>query len=125
MGTAPYGEAVMIVDLNRVKIFVRPGITDMRKQINGLAIIAESVMNQRPFSGNVFLFCGRTRKVIKVLYWDLNGFCLWMKRLEKDRFPWPQDDVEAREIERDQVLMLLRGIDFWREHRRLTYSTVL
>jgi transposase len=125
MGTEPYGEAVMIVDLNRVKIFVRPGITDMRKQINGLAIIAESVMNQRPFSGNVFLFCGRTRTVIKVLYWDLNGFCLWMKRLEKDRFPWPEDDAEAREIDRDQVLMLLREIDFWREHRRLTYSTVL
>ena len=115
----------MIVDLNNVKIFVRPGVTDMRKQINGLAIIAESVMKQRPFSGNVFLFCGRTRTVIKVLYWDLNGFCLWMKRLEKDRFPWPEDDIEAREIDRDQVLMLLRGIDFWREHRRLTYSTVL
>jgi transposase len=115
----------MTVDLSQVKIFVRPGVTDMRKQINGLAIIAEAVMNQVPFSGNLFLFCGRNRTVMKVLYWDRNGFCLWMKRLEKDRFPWPSDDVEAKEIDRDQVLLLLRGIDFWREHRGLSYTTVL
>ena len=125
MGPDPDGEAEMNVDLGKVRIFVRPGITDMRKQINGLAVIAEAVMNQRPFSGNLFLFCGRSRSVMKVLYWDRNGFCLWMKRLEKDRFPWPSDDGEAREIDRDQILLLLRGIDFWREHQGLTYTTVL
>ena len=115
----------MNIDLGKVRIFVRPGITDMRKQINGLAIIAEAVMEQRPFSGNLFLFCGRSRSVLKVLYWDRNGFCLWMKRLEKDRFPWPSDDAQAREIDRDQILLLLRGIDFWREHQGLAYTTVL
>jgi len=87
MGAGPDGETEMNVDLSQVRIFVRPGVTDMRKQINGLAVIAEAVMNQRPFSGNLFLFCGRSRNVMKVLYWDRNGFCLWMKRLEKDRFP--------------------------------------
>lgn len=125
MGTVFDGETDMNVDLDHVRIFVRPGVTDMRKQINGLAIIAEAVMNQKPFSGNLFLFCGRSRNVMKALYWDRNGFCLWMKRLEKDRFPWPSDDVEAREIDREQVLLLLRGIDFWREHRGLTYTSVL
>ena len=115
----------MTVDLEQVRIFVRPGITDMRKQINGLAVIAEAEMQLPPFSGNLFLFCGRTRNVLKVPYWDNNGFCLWMKRLEKDRFPWPHDDAQAREINRDQVLLLLRGIDFWHEHHALQYTTVL
>jgi transposase len=115
----------MMVDLSNVKIFVRPGPTDMRKQINGLAIIAEAEMRLAPFSGNLFLFCGRSRNVMKVLYWDRNGFCLWMKRLEEGRFPWPSDGEEAREINRDQVLLLLRGIDFWHEHRSLSYTTVL
>jgi len=125
MGACTDGEPVMNVNLSEVKIFVRPGVTDMRKQINGLAIIAEAVMKQQPFSGNLFLFCGRTRSVMKVLYWDRNGFCLWMKRLEKEKFPWPSGDLEAKEIDRDQILLLLRGIDFWHEHRSLSYTTVL
>jgi len=115
----------MMVDIEKVKLFVRPGVTDMRKQIAGLAIITELVMKEKPFSGNLFLFCGRTRKVLKVLYWDQTGFCLWQKKLEKSRFPWPATEGEAKEINREQLLMLLRGIDFWREHQPLSYTTVL
>ena len=115
----------MNIDFERVRIFVRPGTTDMRKQINGLAVIAEALMGQQPFSGNLFLFCGRNRNVLKVLYWDRNGFCLWIKRLEKEKFPWPSGDTEAREIDREQIRLLLRGIDFWHEHRILRYTTVL
>jgi transposase len=115
----------MTVDLDRVKIFVRPGATDMRKQITGLAILVELVMKEKPFSGNLFLFCGRSRKVLKVLYWDKTGFCLWQKRLEKSHFPWPGTEGEAREINRDQAVMLLRGIDFWREHQPVLYTTVV
>lgn len=62
---------------------------------------------------------------IPVLPGDRNGFCLWMKRLEEGRFPWPTDDTQAREIDREEVLLLLRGIDFWHEHRSLSYKTVL
>jgi transposase len=113
------------VDLEKVRIFVRPGATDMRKQINGLSIIAEAEMKLEPFSGNLFVFCGRTKHVLKVLYWDRNGFWLAMKRLEEGRFPWPSDPGEAREIDRSQILMLLRGIDFWKEHRCLSFKTVL
>ena len=68
----------MTVDLEKVRIFVRPGVTDMRKQINGLSIIVEAEMLQEPFSGNLFLFCGRTKTVLKALYWDRNGFWLSM-----------------------------------------------
>jgi transposase len=115
----------MTVDFEKVRIFVRPGTTDMRKQINGLSIIVEAEMKQEPFSGNLFLFCGKTKKVLKVLYWDRNGFWLAMKRLEEGSFPWPQDSAEAREIGREEILMLLRGIDFWHEHRSLSFKTVL
>jgi transposase len=52
------------IDLEQARIFVRPGATDMRKPINGLSVIAESVMNEKPFSGNLFHFCGRTHTVL-------------------------------------------------------------
>ena len=115
----------MKIDFEGTRIFVRPGVTDMRKQINGLAAIVEGVMKESPFSGSLFLFANRQKTVLKVIYWDRNGFCLWLKRLEKDRFPWPDDEAQAREITKDEVAMLLRGIDFWHEHRELGYTTVL
>jgi transposase len=115
----------MTIDFETARIYVRPGATDMRKQINGLAIIVEAEMGQEPFSGNLFLFCGKKKTVLKALCWDRNGFWLAVKRLEEGRFPWPSDGEEAREIDRDQILMLLRGIDFWHEHRSLSIKTVL
>lgn len=68
---------MMWPDLSRVAVFVRPGHTDMRKQVNGLAIIAEEQMELNPLSGAVFVFCNRQRRIIKALYWDGTGFALW------------------------------------------------
>jgi transposase len=62
---------------------------------------------------------------LKIVYWDRNGYCLWLKRLEKDRFALLEDDQAAREITGDEVAMLLRGIDFWHEHRELLYTSAL
>ena len=110
----------MTVDLERVRIFVRPGPTDMRKQINGLAVIAEAVMKQEPFSGNLFLFCSRNRVTLKVLYWDRNGFCLFSKRLERGRFklPWEQSSGAVHEIEAAELALILEGIDLSGAKRR-------
>jgi transposase len=59
------------------------------------------------------------------VYWDRTGFCLWQKRLEKDRFPWPRDEEQARcEIDAEKLRMLLEGIDFWSAHRPLNYQRV-
>lgn len=102
----------MIVDWARVKIFVRPGVTDLRKAINGLAVIVQEELAADPLSGNLFLFCNRRRTHLKVLYWDRNGFWLLLKRLEKHHFPWPQGEHDAREITAEQLGMLLEGIDF-------------
>jgi transposase len=112
----------MTLDLARVRIFVRPGITDMRKQINGLAAIVQEGMGGDPLDGSLYLFLGKSRRVLKAVYWDRNGFCLWQKRLERDRFPWPGAGEATREVDREELEMLLSGIDFWNAHRTLTYT---
>jgi len=114
----------MIINLDKLNIYVKPGITDMRKQINGLSILVQEDLEKDPFSGSLFMFCNRNRKLLKILYWDQNGFCLWLKRLEKDKFPWPQNETAAQKITRDKLEMLLKGIDFWKAHKKLNYSSV-
>lgn len=115
----------MILDLNAVDIYIWPGRTDMRKQIIGLTSIVQDEMELNPFSTSLFLFCNRERKILKALYWDKNGFCLWQKKLEKDAFPWPKDTAEAKQISTGQLELLLAGIDFWKAHKTLNYSEVL
>lgn len=116
----------MLTDaLRGARVFVRPGSTDMRKQINGLAVLVEEVLETDPFSHAVFLFCNRERRILKAIYWDRTGFALWMKRLEKHRFPWPASGEEARrEISEKQLQQLLSGVDFWSAHEQLTYTKV-
>jgi transposase len=104
----------MTVDLSKVRIFIRPGSTDLRKAVNGLAGIIEGQMHGEPFSGNVYLFCNRERKLLKAIWWDRNGFWLSQKRLEQDKFPWPQDESAVRELTAEQLQMLLTGIDFFK-----------
>ena len=115
----------MFLDGSSVRVFVRPGATDLRKQINGLAAMAQGEMSQDLFSGSLFVFCNKTRKILKVLYWDRTGFALWQKKLERHRFPWPKTEEAAKEIAVDQFRMVLDGIDFWNAHQKLSYSTVL
>lgn len=114
----------MRINWDKVKIFLRPGTTDMRRQINGLSILAETEMNSNPLSGNLFLFCNRRRKILKCLYWDNNGFCLWQKRLEYDKFPWPDNEEAAYELTENELNMLLSGIDFFHKHKKLSFSSV-
>jgi len=106
------------------RIFLRTGFTDMRKQINGLSEIAQSSLPEPPLSGAYFAFCGKTKRVIKILYWDATGFCLWQKRLEADLFPWPCSDEVPSEITRIQLRTLLRGIDIFAAHKRVEYTHI-
>jgi transposase len=114
----------MILDWSSIRVFVKPGPTDMRKQINGLSILVADELHLDPFEGNLFLFCNKQRRILKIIYWDKNGFCLWLKRLEKDKFPWPSSQSEATEITREQFGFLLQGIDFWNAHKKLDYQRV-
>ena len=114
----------MIIDLNKVRIFIHPGYTDMRKAVNGLTGIVEQQMEGEPFSGNVYLFCNRERRLLKAVWWDRNGFWLSQKRLEKDKYPWPLTNEAVKELNSEELLMLLAGIDFFKAHKPLYYKEV-
>lgn len=114
----------MTVDLNKTRIFLRPGYTDLRKAVNGLAVLVEEQMSGEPFSGNVYVFCNRERKLLKALWWDRSGFWLCQKRLERERYPWPETGDEARELSAEELSMLLKGIDFFKAHKTLYYKKV-
>jgi transposase len=114
----------MTFDPSKARIYLRPGHTDLRKAVNGLSGIIEGQMAGEPFSGNVYLFCNRERKLLKAVWWDLTGFWLSQKRLEKEKYPWPQTGEEAQELSCEELTMLLRGIDFFKAHKPLYYKKV-
>jgi len=105
------------------KVYLAIGGTDMRKSINGLSIMVEQAMGLSPFTGDLFVFCNRKRTVIKILYWDHNGFCLWQKRLELHRFKWPQSAQQVTLIDAKQLDWLLAGLDIASAHQKLCYSS--
>jgi len=109
-----------------IKVFLAPGITDLRKSINGLSILVENEMAADLFSGYLFGFCNRKRTTVKLLYWDRNGFCLWMKRLEKDRFQWPESNVSSISISSRELSWLLDGLNIHQQkaHQELHYQFV-
>ena len=114
----------MIIDLNKARIFIRPGTTDLRKAVNGLSAIVQETMKQDPFSGSVYIFCNSERKLLKAVYWDKTGFWLSQKRLEQDKYPWPQNENEALELTAEELKMLLSGIDFFKAHKEVFYKKV-
>jgi len=114
----------MLIDPLATRVFIRPGYTDMRKASNGLSVLVQDEMANDPFSGFVFLFCNKQRKLLKGLWWDRNGFWLCQKRLEKDRFPWPETTDAVQELSSDELRMLLNGIDFWKAHKPVFYSKI-
>lgn len=104
------------------RFFIRPGVTDMRKSIGTLSSMVENEIGLSPFSEDYFLFSNRSKCIIKILYWHRNGFALWTKKLEKDRFPWPNTESDLQEMSEEQVRWLLSGIDARKEHKKLYYT---
>lgn len=109
------------------KVYLAPGTTDMRAGIDRLSMTVQGLLDLDPFSGQLFVFCNRRRDAIKVLYWDRNGFCLWHKRLEKQRFCWPERASEVMNITPQQLGWLLDGLTLTPQgaHQRLFYKSVL
>ena len=99
----------------------------MRKSINGLSILVAEQLELDPLSGHLFVFCNRKRDIIKILYWDRNGFCLWHKRLEKDRFQWPKTEEDVLAVYGHELTWLLDGLSLEQReaHVRLSYKTVV
>lgn len=113
-----------MMSTNDVRIFIRPGKTDFRKAVNGLSVLVQEAMGLDPFCGDYYVFCNRTRTMLKILYYDRNGFCLWYKRLEEDKFRWPKSESEAREMTREEFEWLLKGLDFYNAHKIRRYAEV-
>jgi transposase len=95
------------------QIWLAAGVTDMRKGFNGLSALAETVLSEDPFSGHLFVFRGRGGDLIKIIWWDGQGACLFSKRLERGRFVWPSSATGKVTLSSAQLAMLLEGID-WR-----------
>jgi transposase len=99
-----------------VKVHLALGYIDMRKGIDGLAMMVQGVLHQDPFTGHLFVFRGRTRaNLIKIIYWDGTGFCLFTKRLEHGVFLWPPSLTagETLSLSSAQLSLLIEGVD-WR-----------
>lgn len=101
---------------------------DFRKGINGLSILVEEQLSRDPFSGQLFVFVNKARDKVKILYWERSGFCMWQKRLERERFKWPEHLYgDVLRLDGQQLNWLLDGYDLaaMRPHRSLCYRTVL
>ena len=99
------------------RVWLAAGVTDMRKGFAGLSALAETVLRQDPYSGHLFVFRGRRGDLLKIIWWDGQGACLFTKRLEKGRFVWPSPADGKVSVTSAQLSMLLEGID-WRMPQR-------
>jgi transposase len=90
-------------------VYLACGVTDMRKNINGLSEIVAGSFDLDPFGEAVYVFCNRRRDRVKILEWDGDGFWLYFKRLEKGHFRWPQPGDEATMLLDAQELGILLG----------------
>ena len=130
------------VATGEISVYLCRDPVDFRAGINGLSVLVEQTLKFDPFSRNLFGFVNKRRNQIKVLYWQRSGFCLWQKRLEEERFKWPDSSVApsgtaARsrpegsaaviELTDEQFMWLLDGLDLkhLKPHRALEYRTVL
>ena len=96
------------------KIYLCTGHTDMRKGINGLSILAQSIISDNLSEGALFVFRGKRADKIKILWWDGQGFCLYYKCLDMGKFTWPKlEEQKSLSITKAQLSMLIEAID-WR-----------
>jgi len=92
------------------QVHLAVGSTDLRKGIDGFALIVSECFKLDPFSQGLYVFCNKARDKVKILKWDGTGFWLYYKRLEKGRFRWPMGKREAMEVGARELRWLLDGL---------------
>lgn len=114
----------MIIDPDSVKVLIYNQPVDMRRGIDGLSIMVSDELQELPTSGSLYVFYGRSKDKLKVLYWERNGFCLFYKRLEKGRFKLPAPGCQAMAVSKQQLRWLLDGLDISKikGHASLSYD---
>lgn len=115
----------MLRPANDIQVYLYAEPTDMRKSIDGLSTLVEQEMLLSASMEAVFVFCNRGRDKIKLLCWERNGFIVWYKRLEKQRFKWPRSG-ETINLTGQELNWLLDGFDLFnnKPHTRLYFSSV-
>ncbi|RMU24903.1 ISPsy5, Orf1, partial [Pseudomonas avellanae] len=108
------------------KVYLYPKPVDFRKSIDGLAALVELDIKVAVFDPVLFVFLNRHRNRVKILYWERNGFCLWLKRLESERFKTSPDETDQAIVLTVQELnWLLDGFDLWRNRpHKVLCSTI-
>lgn len=106
----------------RVFLFLHP--VDMRKSFRGLCMLAESVLQQDPACGHLFVFINRRKDRLKLLGWDGQGFWIYYKRLESGTFQTlpGADEQQQLEIDVTQLMLIINGIDLSSAKRRRRYA---
>jgi transposase len=96
-----------------VRIYFATELVDMRNGIDGLRAIVDAALKKDAYQGHLFVFIGKAKDKVKILFWDRNGFVLYLKRLERGRFQLPVVDGRSKHVEMEaaQLAMLLDGID--------------
>ena len=116
----------MLTISRTTRVFLATVPTDMRKGFDGLQALVETVIEEDPFAGHLFVFRNLRRDRLKLLWWDRDGWALFYKRLEKGRYEFPTDriDRDSRrcEIRAEELMLLLEGIDLGSVKRRPRYE---
>ncbi len=118
----------MIGLVHGVKVYLCTRPTDMRRGFDGLSGMAQSLMEQDPLSGHLFVFRNRNRDKLKILYWDHDGLAIWYKRLEQGTFQFPTDGKVTEELKAgvevssSDLSLLLGGIDLRSVRKRKRYE---
>jgi transposase len=107
----------MIAPPGNTQIWIAAGVTDLRRGFAGLSALVQTKLEKSPMSGQVFIFRGRRGDLVKLIWFDGDGLCLFCKRLERGKFVWPQAREGVVSLTRAQLSMLLEGID-WRRPQR-------
>jgi transposase len=117
-----------MLNIGAGKVYLATGSTDMRKSINGLAVIVQEYFKLDPFSSNLFVFCNKNRNKLKILHWQHNGFWLHYRRLEKGLFKWPKESNDSPlTLSSRELQWLLDGLSLEQKqaHKKVFANTVI
>ena len=105
-----------------VRVWLCTQPTDMRRSFNGLSAMVKSTLNDNPLSGHLYVFVNRKKNMIKVLFFDRNGYAIWSKRLEQGQFVFTASQEHKRKLSFAQLQCLIEGIDISKARQYTRFS---
>lgn len=106
----------------RARILLCTDPTDMRRSFNGLSALAKNKLEENPLEGQYFVFVNRRKTMMKVLYFEPSGYCLWSKRLEQGLFPMPSSSTGRRWLSWSDLQLILDGIEVQKSRKFKRYQ---